>query len=83
MHPEISSACAQYFLDNGGENLVLLLDRYDEYPEYLRESSLIANILKRRLLPFCGLGISSRPHASGHFHTKATIRVGIFGFTVN
>ena len=78
---EIVSACAQYLLDNGGKNLVLLLDGYDEYPEDLRENSLIANILKRRLLPFCGLVVSSRPHASGHFHTQATIRVDILGFT--
>ena len=78
---EIVSACAQYLLANGGKNLVLLLDGYDEYPEDLRESSLVANILKRRLLPFCGLVVSSRPHASGHFHSQATIRVDILGFT--
>ena len=80
---EIVSACAQYLLANGGKNLVLLLDGYDEYPEDLRESSLVANILKRRLLPFCGLVVSSRPHASGHFHKQATIRVDILGFTEN
>ena len=78
---EIVSACAQYLLANGGKNLVLLLDGYDEYPEDLRQNSLVANILKRWLLPFCGLVVSSRPHASGHFHTQATIRVDILGFT--
>ena len=78
---EIVSACAQYLLANGGKNLVLLLDGYDEYPEDLQENSLFANILKRRLLPFCGLVVSSRPHASGHFHKQATIRVDILGFT--
>ena len=78
---EIVSPGAQYLLANGGKSLALLLDGYDEYPEHLQESSLIANILKRRLLPFCGLVVSSRPHASGHFHTQATIRVDILGFT--
>ena len=78
---KIVSACAEYLLDNGGKNLVFLLDGYDEYPEHLRESSLVANILKRRLLPCCGLVVSSRPHASGHFHKRATIRVDILGFT--
>ena len=78
---EIVSACAQYLLANGGKNLVLLLDGYDEYPENLQESSLVTSILKRLLLPLCGLVVSSRPHASGHFHTQATIRVDILGFT--
>ena len=43
---EIVSACGQYLSSNGGKCLTLLLDGYDEYPEHLRESSLIANILK-------------------------------------
>ena len=78
---EIVRACAQYLSDNGGRSLILLLDGYDEYPEHLRESSLIANILKRKVLPHCGLVLSSRPHASGHLHKQATVKVDILGFT--
>ena len=78
---EIVSACAQYLFANGGKSLTLLLDGYDEYPEHLRESGLVANILKRNVLPHCGLVVSSRPHASGHLHKQATIRVDILGFT--
>ena len=78
---EIVNTCAQYLSDNGGRSLTLLLDGYDEYPEHLRESSLVANILKRKVLPHCGLAVSSRPHASGHLHKQATIRVDILGFT--
>ena len=78
---EIVSACAQYLFANGGKSLTLLLDGYDEYPEHLRESGLVANILKRKVLPHCGLVVSSRPHASGHLHKQATIRVNILGFT--
>ena len=78
---EIVSACAQYLFANGGRSLTLLLDGYDEYPEHLRENSLVANILKRQVLPLCGLVISSRPHASGHLREQATIRVDILGFT--
>ena len=78
---EIVSACAQYLFANGGKSLTLLLDGYDEYPEHLRESGLVANILKRKVLPHCGLVVSSRPHASGHLHKQATIRVDILGFT--
>ena len=78
---ETVSACAQYLFANGGRSLTLLLDGYDEYPEHLRESSLVANILKRQVLPLCGLVVSSRPHASGHLREQATIRVDILGFT--
>ena len=61
--------------------MVLLLDGYDEYPKNLQESSLITDILERRVLPFCGLIVSSHPHASEQFHRQATIRVDILGFT--
>ena len=77
----IISACAQYLLNSSGKTLTLLLDGYDEYPRDLQEASLIADILKRQVLPFCGLVVSSRPHASQHFHKRATIRVDILGFT--
>ena len=50
--------------ENDGEDLALLLDGYDKYPERLREDSLIADILKRKELPCCGLVVSSCPHAS-------------------
>ena len=78
---QIISACAQHLFANGGKTLTLLLDGYDEYPEHLQESSLIADIIKRQVLPLCGLVVSSRPHASQHLRELATIRVDILGFT--
>ena len=78
---EISSACSDYLLENDGEDLVLLLDGYDEYPEKLRKDSLIASLLKHKVLPHCGLIISSRPHASVSLRDRATVRVDILGFT--
>ena len=78
---KVGSACSKYLSKCGGKNITLLLDGYDEYPEHLQKSSLIADIIKRQVLPHCGLVISSRPHASGHLHKQATIRVDILGFT--
>ena len=78
---QIVGACAQCLFANGGKTLTLLLDGYDEYPEHLQKSSLIADIIKRRVLPLCGLVVSSRPHASQHLRELATIRVDILGFT--
>ena len=77
---EIVSACSQYFLENGGLNLTFLLDGYNEYPANLLNDSLIADIIKRKVFPFCGLVISSRPHASVHLRTQATVLVDILGF---
>ena len=78
---ELASACSEYLFANSGRNLTLLLDGYDEYPEHLRESSLIADILQRQVLPLCGLVVSSRPHVSEHLRQQATMRVDILGFT--
>ena len=78
---EIVSVCSQYLSENGGKNLTLLLDGYDECPGNLLENSLIAYILQRQILPLCGLVVSSRPHASEHLREQVTIRVDILGFT--
>ena len=78
---QIANACAQYLFANSGKTLTLLLDGYDEYPEHLRESSLVSKILKRQVLPLCGLVVSSRPHASEHLRNQATIKVDVLGFT--
>ena len=78
---EVTSACKKYFVSNNGEDLALLFDGYDEYPERLRKDSLIADILKREVLPHCGLIVSSRPNASVRLREQATVRVDILGFT--
>ena len=60
---------------------MLLLDGYDEYPDRLRKDGLIASILKHKVLPYCALIVSSRPHASVNLREQATVRVDILGFT--
>ena len=77
---EISSACSQYFFSNGGRDLALLFDGFDEFPEHLQKDSLVADILKCQVLPHCGLVVSSRPHASVKLREVATVRVDILGF---
>ena len=78
---EISSACSDYLSENNGEDLVLLLDGYDEYPEMLRKGGLIGDILNRKVLPCCSIIVSSRPHASVNLREQATVKVDILGFT--
>ena len=79
--PEITDACNDYIFENGGKDLVFLLDGFDEIPTELQNNSLISKILERRVLPMCGLIVSSRPHASENLRKQATLRVDILGFT--
>ena len=78
---DIVSASSDQLFDNGGKDLTILLDGFDELPEELQKNSLVADIIKRQVLPQCGLVLSSRPHASKIFHNKATLIVEILGFT--
>ena len=41
-----------------------IFDGFDEFPEALQKDGLIADVLKRQVLPNCVLVVSSRPHAS-------------------
>ena len=79
---KIAITCSEFFLENNGKSLTLLLDGYDEMPEELRgNTSLIADILNRQVLPDCGLVVSSRPHASLLLRKQASLRVDILGFS--
>ena len=78
---EIAALCSDYFTKNRGQDLVFLIDGYDEFPKKLREAGLIADIINRQILPLCGLVVSSRPHASVRLRQQATITVDILGFT--
>lgn len=78
---EIAGECNDYLFDNSGKDLIFLFDGYDEFPAALQESSLIASIINREVLPDCGLIVSSRPHASVNLREEASVRVEILGFT--
>ena len=77
---QIATACSKYLFNNNGKDVVFLFDGYDEFPNKLQKDSLVADILKRQVLPHCGLVVSSRPHASVRLRQQATIRVDILGF---
>ena len=57
---QIAAACNDYLLENGGKNLLLIFDGFNEFPEHLRENSLIGKIINRDILPLCGLVVSSQ-----------------------
>ena len=78
---QIATTCSDYLVQNGGKGLVFLFDGFDEYPEELQKNNLIADILRRKVLPYCALVVSSRPHATVHLREQATLRVDILGFS--
>jgi len=78
---QIATACSDYLVQDDGKDLAFLFDGFDEYPEALQKKSLIADILKRKVLPYCALVVSSRPHATVYLRKQATVRVDILGFT--
>ena len=78
---QIATTCSDYLVQNDGKDLVFLFDGFDEYPEALHKNSLITDILDRKVLPCCGLVVTSRPHATVHLRVQATLRVDILGFT--
>jgi len=78
---DIATACSDYLLANGGRDVVFLFDGYDEFPENLKVNSVLANVLNRKVLPYCGIVVSSRPHASVNLRSRAAVKVDILGFT--
>ena len=78
---QIAAACHDHLSQNGGKDLMFLFDGFDELQTEQREKSLIAKILHRKFLPNCTLVVSSRPHATAHLRTKATVRIDILGFS--
>jgi len=69
---EVATACSEYLFNNNGKDVVFLFDGYDEFPDNLKKDSLVADILKHKVLPHCGLVVSSRPHASVRLRQQAT-----------
>lgn len=81
--PQIAAACSDYLFKNGGKELAFLFDGYDELSVELQQKGLVADILSRKVLPNCGLIVSSRPHASENLRQGAKLIVDILGFTEN
>ena len=79
---EMVTGITKYVTQNGGADLVIVLDGYDEMADVDRQESLVAEILLRQVLPNCLLVIFSRPTASLHLHNSVDCRVvEIVGFT--
>ena len=83
--PELSKSIAEVLFQLQGENLLLVLDGFDEVSHGFHEDSVIKSILCRQLLPECTIILTTRPVAK---YTLKSIcqpevdkHVEIIGFT--
>jgi len=71
----------EYLETNDGDFSIIIFDGYDEISEEVKKDSFVAGIIKRKILPFCDLVITSRPSASADLYKIIDCRVEILGFT--
>ena len=76
------TVCSKYFSAKSGEEVLFLIDGFDEMPLDMLNDSFINNILVRHCLPCCGILLSSRPSAAQTVMDKytPTNMVNILGF---
>ena len=83
--PELSSSIAEVLLQLQGENLLLVLDGFDEVSHSFHEDSVIKSILCRQLLPECTIILTTRPVAKATLESicqpQFDKHVEIIGFT--
>ena len=87
---ENSTAAAQQALmemnANNFQNVLLILDGWDELPSHLRKNSIFLDLIKpdlgqNRVLQESSVIVTSRPIASSNLHTQVSLRIEILGFT--
>ena len=77
---DISKSCADYLIKSEGQDVVFILDGYDELPKKL-PGTLVFSLIQHRVLPESTLVITSRPHTIGYLRYNADRNVTILGFT--
>ena len=72
---------SEHLTQTKGEDLTIIFDGYDELSVKDRTESFVSSIIRRTVLPKCGLVVTSRPTASIHLHGMVDRRVEVLGFT--
>ena len=78
---QMSMDLTKYLFQTEGKDLAIVFDGYDEISKEDRKSSIIADIIDRRIFAKCCLVITSRPTASSNLHSIVDCKVEIVGFT--
>ena len=69
----------KYLLNSKGQQLCIVMDGFDEYPNTLQKNSFIVNIIKGVILPEAMVVITSRPTATVSLHDQVDRRIDILG----
>ena len=82
-YSQVSKEIEQYVCNKSGKGICLVFDGYDEYPEELRNSSFLSNLINHEVLQLllCNIVITSRPSTSACLHNIVDLRIEILGFT--
>ena len=78
---DLTTNVTDWLVKNDGENLVIVIDGYDEASKNSKRSFINNGIIDRNCLSKCGLIITSRPAASLGLHPKVNCRAEVLGFT--
>ena len=79
---ENARICGEYFKNNNGEGLMILLDGLDENLQAMKKDSFLYKILIRdNVFSKACIVITSRPHATVELQKLVSYRVEIIGFT--
>ena len=76
----LTSDIFEWLIERDGENLLIVIDGYDEITEDTRHN-FINDVIRRKRLSKCCLVISSRPAASLSLHSFVNCRAEVLGFT--
>ena len=69
----------KYLLNSKGQQLCIVMDGFDEYPNTLQKNSFIVNIIKGVILPEAMVVITSRPTATVSLHDQVDRIIDILG----
>ena len=65
---------------NGGANVTLIIDGFNELSTELRKESFFTEIIEKKVLPCATVLVTSRPSASVCLHNLVSRRIEILGF---
>ena len=79
LHGEKITTLVEYLVNTQGQQLCIVMDGFDEYPNTLQENSFIVDIINRAVLPEAIVVITSRPTATVSLHDQVDRRIDILG----
>ena len=73
----LSGIVTDWLIETDGEYLTIVVDGYDK----IYQENVITDLINRKLLPKCGLVITSRPGASSHICNNVDCRIEMLYFS--